>query len=413
MSSRNTAISNTIVELISFFRPYPRYKFVKKAGVGSQGVAACFSDLEASPDGWKKFIVKIDYRGEQRDALEEEAQMLRTLRWAKHIVTSIQLGDDPLQPSQIVNRSSKKAFLIMEYLPNGTLLEFVERYYEVTNRRLPNRILWQIFFCLARGCAAMAFPPGDPTTSPSGPLDQLLETVPLDATQNEGNNLVQQDLHEGNVMFGDIEPPTTSRTQSLRQIEHVPVPTLKLIDFGFAKELNDYENSAASTYDDDLGLGAIHQREMDRLFRAGRPEEPNPDITPDHVNRPGWKNPFAPQNTDFAHNPGMSRNIGQIGCIMIGLLIKEEVNVLNAARTWILRLTKARQNGADPNLDDDLVLLAARCVAEDPMLRPRLSQLLALLQGYIFMKTETYYANINEETDSYITRALQYFMFDA
>ncbi|KAJ2989953.1 hypothetical protein NUW58_g3202 [Xylaria curta] len=75
---------------------------------------------------------------------------------------------------------------------------------------------------VARGCLGMAYPPGDPTKTPRGPREQLLEALPLDVDENP-QNLAHGDLHDENVMFGNLD-----------SLEHGYFPVLKMIDFGMA-----------------------------------------------------------------------------------------------------------------------------------------------------------------------------------
>lgn len=63
----------------------------------------------------------------------------------------------------------------------------------------------------------------------------------------------------------------------------------------------------------------------------------------------------------------------------------------------------------DPSLDSDLFSLVARCLACDPNLRPRLSQLLDLLEYYTANKT---YDGVMEESDFSINRMIQTHIFD-
>ncbi|KAI8630711.1 hypothetical protein F5Y19DRAFT_483356 [Xylariaceae sp. FL1651] len=67
----------------------------------------------------------------------------------------------------------------------------------------------------------------------------------------------------------------------------------------------------------------------------------------------------------------------------------------------------------DPDLDDDLWWLVARCLAINPDNHPYLSQLLALLHGYIYLKTEEAYFLKPEGSDSYIKNLIKQCIFDA
>ncbi|KAI0502807.1 hypothetical protein F5B22DRAFT_652717 [Xylaria bambusicola] len=106
--------------------------------------------------------------------------------------------------------------ILLEYLEGGSLYTFARRQYE-TNTKLPNRILWNIYYCMMRACAAMTYAKNAPH---GGPLE-------LEELQKDEPHLLlrHNDIAFRNMMFDDYEPEIP---------EHNAIPKLVLIDFGLA-----------------------------------------------------------------------------------------------------------------------------------------------------------------------------------
>ncbi|KAI1288691.1 hypothetical protein F5Y03DRAFT_404561 [Xylaria venustula] len=64
--------------------------------------------------------------------------------------------------------------------------------------------------------------------TPTGPRDQLPETLPHETSTRRPVMLAHNDIHEANVMIGDSEG-----------VEHSSFPVVKLIDFGAAEVTED------------------------------------------------------------------------------------------------------------------------------------------------------------------------------
>ncbi|KAF2967378.1 hypothetical protein GQX73_g6212 [Xylaria multiplex] len=298
------------------FANEPGFVFEKVAGAGAFGVILRFQNKNAESSEYRTIAVKaLATLGDDGP----EAKTLKLLKWARHIVTVIQI---PLISDKTM--WIKYNAIITEYIENGTLMGLKQRLGQYTNppRKLPNRVLWAIFLCLARGCVAMAYPPpGDPEKTPTSSSDQLLETIPSNIDSHPPRNLKHGDLHEGN-----------------NQDEHPIFPVLKFIDFGSASE----------------------------------------------------------------DEEAIEENIEAIGTVMCELFWEaRDINQLVN--------DKQGENILDPNLDPDLVLLTAQCVACNPADRPSLSHLLSV----IIPKTHQKYPHLPDESDRYISGLVQRTVFDA
>ncbi|KAH8160944.1 hypothetical protein CIB48_g7302 [Xylaria polymorpha] len=349
-----------------------RYEFEKISGQGGSGIALCFRDREAGPDGFPRFIVKAVVLGENRE-ITNEIRWLEKLQWAEHIVTPLKLDPDP------VYTLFENPYIIIEYIENGTLEAFLRKRRVAGLGRLPNRVMWAIFLC---PCLAMANPP--PPINPRAPTEKRSEMLPIDASTRTAGDLIHSDMNLGNLMFGDRLSHSIPRGQPTNT-EHRLVPILKLIDFGEAREVTAPETlPRRREYDRKLNLVARMENDLANLQNMGKPPK------------------FRSVGTDM--------NILEIGVVM-GRLI---TNDLTNPGAGVLRelMDELRDNIAavpDPSLDSDLFSLVARCLACDPNLRPRLSQLLDLLEYYTANKT---YDGVMEESDFSINRMIQTHIFD-
>ncbi|KAI0452632.1 hypothetical protein F5B21DRAFT_526760, partial [Xylaria acuta] len=104
----------------------------------------------------------------------------------------------------------------------------------------------------------------------------------------------------------------------------------------------------------------------------------------------------------FSSENAIEENIAAVGSVMGELIWRHgDMNQLIN--------DKQRANIQDPNLDSELLMLAAQCVANDPASRPSLSRLLSVIRP----NTRRTYPNIPEETDLYISQLVQKHIFDA
>ncbi|RYP32617.1 hypothetical protein DL767_005122 [Monosporascus sp. MG133] len=311
----------------------------------------------------RRLMIKAAYP-EVAAIVQNEGKWVDLLRYAKHIVTPVPIRGGSLTRSQ--GAGWRLPYVIMEYIENGTLRQFQQRIARAhrtlpdgTTARLvlPNRFLWSIFFCLLRACVGMAWPPAGP--------DVQLET-PL-AIQPLG--LTHSDMHQGNIMFGRLYP---------EEAEHSRVPMVRLIDFG---EANVMRPDASHLLVDE--------------FSKNKYDVPL-DLTR-----------YRPASG--SRNQAIDKNLMDIGCVMAQVLAGRDFAFVGACRGFIW------DPDIHPSLDPDLRLLIQRCLAVDPLNRPRLEELTALIDGHI--KTERDYEDIEGydglESDDTLEYIVSTFILDA
>ncbi|GAP92950.1 putative serine threonine protein kinase protein [Rosellinia necatrix] len=222
-------------KLKQFFAQDPRFRFVKALPSGATGDCVCFEERDTA-GRTRKIVLKYpnDSTEETIQAMENEIKWVQILKHAEHTVNPIYIRNGPNEGLTGLDR----VFIILEYLENGSLSQFVERAEDVV---LPNRILWSIFLCLTRACVAMAWPPEQ------GQPEEVQPNVMPSA-------LAHWDMHGGNMLFGHL---------GARQ-EHGLVPPLKLIDFDNSDTVDQEKvpnMSAVEEFDDELEL-AQYRREQ-------------------------------------------------------------------------------------------------------------------------------------------------------
>ncbi|KAI0455396.1 hypothetical protein F5B21DRAFT_503452 [Xylaria acuta] len=136
---------------------------------------------------------------------EKEKRYLQHFRNCQHVVKLVAIPDDPLARTSSSLRAhllSESNWFFEEYLENGSLSNFIEKLLEahrkkgLTPVRLPNRLLWSIFFCLVKMVVAMAWPNQPQRDTP----ESCLLDKPISSIQHN-------DIHEGNLMFGNGPVP--------------------------------------------------------------------------------------------------------------------------------------------------------------------------------------------------------------
>ncbi|TGJ86460.1 hypothetical protein E0Z10_g2289 [Xylaria hypoxylon] len=89
----------------------------------------------------------------------------------------------------------------VEYLPNGSLGDFVERIRQA-RQFVPNRLQWRIWLCLVRQCVAMAFPPNIPDEEYI-PGTKRREVI---RPNKEYYELTHNSAHLKNWVWGEVQP---------------------------------------------------------------------------------------------------------------------------------------------------------------------------------------------------------------
>ncbi|RYP50788.1 hypothetical protein DL769_010903 [Monosporascus sp. CRB-8-3] len=325
------------------------FRFLERPGAGGTMTRARAAAAAATPP--RRYVGKRLFGG--LGVLRREMGWLEQLQWSAHIVNLGALDSDPWvgQP-----------YMVLEFLPYGTLDSFVQEMGRI-GQYIPNRVFWSFFLCLARACAAMAYPPVEPNWAVTN--DLRLET-PLQGIQPQA--LAHGDMHTRNIMLGDFD---------VTRAEHQFVPMIKLIDFDQARILTDPEEvdeDDVENYDDVHNLQDYRSPEGDR-------------------------------------NPGIDHNILAAGRVM--------ANVLKPGDR-LMQLDECRDAVQDadvrPDLDEDLRVLVARCLAAEPLNRPALGELVAACHAAVYTKDSDFYAEEKEgqfETDGYLLFIMQRYLHDA
>ncbi|KAI1204120.1 uncharacterized protein F4807DRAFT_448929 [Annulohypoxylon truncatum] len=139
-----------------------------------------------------------------------------------HVVQVLEIENNPLdRPGTAALPALTGAWVILEYLANGSIDKFIENAYSQGRRKLPNRLLWRFCLCMIKACIAITYPRNINTNT------LVSETVPAGG-RAEDEGMTHNDIHVANVMLADV----------LEDIEHTITPRLKLIDFGRAADFS-------------------------------------------------------------------------------------------------------------------------------------------------------------------------------
>ncbi|RYO77220.1 hypothetical protein DL762_009404 [Monosporascus cannonballus] len=324
------------------------FRFLERPGAGGTMTRARATAAAATPP--RRYVGKRLFGG--LDALRREMGWLEQLRWSAHIVNLGTLNSDPWvgQP-----------YMVLEFLPYGTLDSFIQEMRR--DQHIPNRVFWSFFLCLARACAAMAYPPVEPNWAVTN--DLRLET-PLQSIRPQA--LAHRDMHTKNIMLGDFDAT---------RAEHQFAPMIKLIDFDQARILTNPEEvdeDDVESYDDVQNLQEYRSSDGDR-------------------------------------NPGIDHNILAVGRVMANALKPgDRLMQLDECRDAV------QDADARPDLDEDLRVLVARCLAAEPLNRPALGELVAACHAAVYTKDSAFYAEEKEgqfETDGYLLLIMQRYLHDA
>ncbi|RWA06549.1 hypothetical protein EKO27_g8553 [Xylaria grammica] len=215
---------------------------------------------------------KMDVDDGEEDPAPPESQTpneknkLRALRWAKHVVSSVEVTNDPLRrvfPGVPPHQMDLDSWLYVEYLENGTISKLLEK---ARQKRIiiPNRILWRFFLCLIRMVIAMGWPPAQPAGNDAKPVLEQIRGPPY-------GGLIHNDMHEGNVMLGTMIPNDPD-------FEHSLTPILCLIDLGSMDKVPNTKEA---------NIGAVHNNIFDiallMISLITRNEELGQSIVPDEA----------------------------------------------------------------------------------------------------------------------------------
>ncbi|KAI1458272.1 kinase-like protein [Annulohypoxylon moriforme] len=298
----------------AYFANEPRFEYKRMIASGNYGTAHQIRYIDDDKPDLKEFLVKRAYDTEEAEAaLRVERGHLMTMRGSRHIVQIIDIQNNPLANGPPPNIAGE--WLVLEWIPNGTLEHFMNNAMDLGIEQLPNRLLWRFFFCLLRACNAMAWPS-------NGVSEQAEEPKNVPPSTFEHN-----DLHRGNVLFGDF----------LADQEHGFSPIMRIIDFGLAGQWAWANGGSHGVPGNlwDIGILMVKLITMDPYAKVKRPGEGEPYL----FDFQGERLPTQ------AHTILEARDGGE-------------------SLQW---------------LDFAIILLVARCLATDPARRPTLNQLYTMV----------------------------------
>ncbi|KAI1213377.1 kinase-like protein [Annulohypoxylon truncatum] len=328
-----------------------RFHYRKLIASGSYGSAHHVRYTDPSRPDLTDFLVKKAFGN--RDAMSmmrSERQYLTRLRGAKHIVKILNIENNPLvddpEAFSIRRNSGTGEWIILEWIPNGTMADFIVNASDLGVEYLPNRLLWRFFFCLVRACCGLAWPNNRTD-------DLVVDEVPVPGVPPSG--IEHKDLHHGNILMGDFLP----------EPEHGISPIVKFVDFGLAGEWTfahgAYRHGVARNVWD-IGQAMVKFITMNPYIRVSRPGEG--------------------QHTEINH---------------MGVRIETMATAI---------LPVGSQGGPNPWLDDDLTFAVARCLASDPGQRPNLHTLFAWC-SLAANRGEDHYRGVATETDAVVKSLCQ------
>ncbi|KAI1637990.1 kinase-like domain-containing protein [Biscogniauxia mediterranea] len=352
----NGELQRLRLKVKEFFTSDDRFVFEKDLATGTSGFGILFKETDKKGSS-RRFVVKRSVEEEWDADIQNELNWLQKMQYVKHIVNLVTVTNNPILP-QNGQGGLGGVSIIMEYMENGTIRQFLDR---ASGETLPNRLLWAIFLCLIRACTGMAYPPPRPDDDGNLPAEIPLEGV-IPST------LAHRDMHDGNLMFDCLDP---------KHREHSLVPVVKLIDFDRATLMPDQvvapKDNEIASFDGLLNLSQL-------------------------------RSPYGVRNT------GIDENIISAGIVMTRIITNSKSLPLPLYREQI------RDPNIFPSLDNDLRLLILRCLAVDPENRPRLEELLTQLHEGLSTKTQAYYANnkamADRERDETISEIVSKFILN-
>ncbi|KAI1296239.1 kinase-like domain-containing protein [Xylaria venustula] len=242
-----TGLDHVAKEVRDYFNGLPEFQYEYMVGVGGYGVALCVRHTTSSERS-RRLIVKRARHEAFADDLRNEIDIMSKLNGSAHIAGVVGYKDDREIENQQPQRRRLRLLrrlatslsreprrhhpqpssdfliglsgptLVLDYLENGTLDRLLSKLQQA-NKAVPNRVLWSIFLCLIRACAAM----NDLSNRPNSNAPELEE---IEERQGPRVSVHHGDMHLGNILFGDAGDFP----------EHAVIPPAKLIDFGLAIE---------------------------------------------------------------------------------------------------------------------------------------------------------------------------------
>ncbi|OTA64275.1 kinase-like protein [Hypoxylon sp. EC38] len=360
-----------------------RLQYKKVLGFGSFGMVQLWNITDSNGNFVRQIAVKFPVSTTDAFTIEgtknEIEWMGVILRNCEHVTQLATIGQDTgLEQEKLYNNiGADYPIIVMEVLPNGTLFDLISNINHARNFRrrnptltnmhkigyVPNRVLWRMFLCLARAIIGLAYPP---TEAAKNQASAYRETInPQGHVPPRPSRAIHFDLDPANVLIGELDLTGEDG-------EHSRSPLLSLTDFG-----------------------------LTRLWNEGLPDDTNAHLLVRGKLR--WMAPEQRNVQKYLHSYiGYPLNVWSIGLIMFDLLTlhhpKDTASWKPQNRefkryssdpavppmlTWGWMLLTSSETPLEPfvqSYDIDLRLLIARCMAENPLDRPDLDQLLGEIQ---------------------------------
>ncbi|KAI0602518.1 hypothetical protein F4775DRAFT_600528 [Biscogniauxia sp. FL1348] len=218
----NSEVERLRAKVKEFFTSDGRFAFERDLATGTSGFGVLFRETDKNGSS-RRFVVKRSVEEDWDADIQNELNWLQKMQYVEHIVNLVTIADSPILP-QKGQGGLGGVSIIMEYMENGTLRQFLDR---------------------ASACTGMAYPPPGPNDDGDLPAEIPLEgVVPL--------TLAHRDMHDGNLMFHCLDP---------KHQEHSLVPVIKLIDFDRATLMPDQvaapKDTDIAAYDGLLNLSQL------------------------------------------------------------------------------------------------------------------------------------------------------------
>ncbi|KAK5629021.1 hypothetical protein RRF57_004736 [Xylaria bambusicola] len=206
-----------------------RFEMVGAVASGMFGITWKLKYKESAQSGSRYIILKTDRNQGipgQEDYSDEsglenmtldEIKYLKALQWAKHVISGVEVKNDPLRR-------------VFEGIPSHNM----------------DIDTWLYMEWIEKMVIAMGWPPAKPDGDNPKPVIEEVSGMPH-------GGLIHHDMHEGNIMIGDLIPTDSG-------MEHTLTPILYLIDLGCMRKVEDnLQQNVLAIHENtfDMGLAMI------------------------------------------------------------------------------------------------------------------------------------------------------------
>ncbi|RYC57397.1 hypothetical protein CHU98_g8818 [Xylaria longipes] len=214
------------------------WEYEKKLGFGGFGFTALMKRKGSSGQPGQRMAVKFPVGTSKVNGASHIVSILASCEDIEEAAVSRHSGDNNMIFEGFVGLVGPAVAL--EYLEYGDILGLIGRVRK-TERNVPNRVLWSLFYCLIRASVGMAYPPRQPIGSNA----QILEELPSDHGPATESGMAHNDFNIRNIMLTVGDGP-----------EHEIGVMAKLIDFGLAME-NRFSGSPRNIFDAALTISSL------------------------------------------------------------------------------------------------------------------------------------------------------------